>query len=269
MTFDLEYFNIGYLDTLSYKNTFVHRLDPRVKILTSFIFILFVVSFPKYELSGLIPFFFYPVFLLAVGDIPLKAIAKKVIFVSPFAIFIGIFNPLLDTDVILTPFGIPISGGWISFFSIVIKFILTVSTALLLVAVTSFPGICEGLERLRFPRLLVIQLLFLYRYLFVLLEETLRIVRAREARSFGQKGREVKTFIRLISILLLRTVERSERIYQAMLSRGFRGEIRVHKRYSLRFQEIIFLVFSVIIFYVLRNYDIVHLIGTALKRSLL
>src|SRR4030042_2688949 len=98
LTFDLEYFNIGVLDSLSYKNTFVHRLDPRVKILVSFIFIFFVVSFPKYEISGLIPFFIYPVFLLTVGDIPLKAVAKKVLFVSPFAIFIGIFNPLLDTD---------------------------------------------------------------------------------------------------------------------------------------------------------------------------
>ena len=265
MTFDLEYFNIGYLDTLSYKNTLVHRLDPRVKILVSFIFIFFVVSFPKYELAGLIPFFFYPVFLLAVGDIPLKAIAKKVIFISPFAIFIGIFNPLLDTDVILTPFGIPISGGWISFFSIVIKFILTVSTALLLIAVTSFPGICEGLERLKLPRLFIIQLLFLYRYLFVLLEETLRIVRAREARSFGKRGKEIKTFIRLISILLLRTLERSERIYQAMLARGFRGEIRVHKSYNLRLQDIIFGVVSVIMFYILRNYDIVYLVGTNLR----
>ncbi|MFH1702157.1 MAG: cobalt ECF transporter T component CbiQ [Nitrospirota bacterium] len=267
MTFDLEYFNIGYLDTLSYKNTPVHRLDPRVKILVSFIFIFFVVSFPKYELAGLIPFFFYPVFLLAVGDIPLKAIAKKVIFVSPFAIFIGIFNPLLDTDVILTPFGIPISGGWISFFSIVIKFILTVSTALLLVAVTSFPGICEGLERLKFPRLLVIQLLFLYRYLFVLLEETLRILRAREARSFGKKGKEIKTFIRLISILLLRTLERSETIYQAMLSRGFRGEIRVLKKHRLKPQDTLFALTFVILFYVLRNYDIVNFVGETLRRS--
>ena len=265
MTFDLEYFNIGYLDTLSYKNTPVHRLDQRVKILVSFIFIFFVVSFPKYEVAGLMPFFIYPVFLLAVGDIPLKAIVKKVLFVSPFAVFVGIFNPLLDTTVILSPFGIPISGGWISFFSIIIKFILTVSTALLLIAVTSFPGICEGLERLKLPRLFIIQLLFLYRYLFVLLEETLRIVRAREARSFGKRGKEIKTFIRLISILLLRTLERSERIYQAMLSRGFRGEIRVHKSYNLRLQDIIFGVFSVIMFYILRNYDIVYLVGTNLR----
>ncbi len=263
----MEYFNIGYLDTLSYKDTFVHRLDPRIKILVSFIFILFVVSFPKYEIAGLMPFFIYPVFLLTAGDIPLRAIAKKVLFISPFALFIGIFNPLLDTDVILTPFGISVTGGWISFFSIIVKFILTVSTALLLIAVTSFLGICEGLERLKFPRLLVIQLLFLYRYLFVLLEEALRILRAREARSFGKRGKEIKTFIRLISILLVRTVERAERIYQAMLSRGFRGEIRVLKRHSLRPRDILFALLSVMIFYVLRNYDIVSFIGETLRRS--
>src|SRR4030043_1930379 len=121
MTFDLEYFNIGYLDTLSYKDTFVHRLDPRVKLFVSFIFILFVVSFPKYELSGLMPFFIYPVFLLTAGDIPLKAIVKKVLFVSPFAIFIGIFNPLFDTNVVLTVFGISVTGGWISFFLFILN----------------------------------------------------------------------------------------------------------------------------------------------------
>jgi len=266
MTFDLEYFNIGYLDTLSYKNTFVHRLDPRVKILTSFIFILFVVSFPKYELSGLMPFFVYPVFLLTAGDIPLRAIAKKVLFISPFAIFIGIFNPLFDTNVVLTVFGIPVTGGWISFLSIIIKFILTVSTALLLIATTSFPGICEALERLKLPRVFVIQLLFLYRYLFVFLEEALKTIRAREARSFGKRGKEMKTFIKLISVFLIRTVERAEKIYQAMLSRGFRGEIKVLRRYGLRPQDVIFGISSVIIFYVLRNYDVVSIVGETTRK---
>ena len=68
----------------------------------------------------------------------------------------------------------PVSGGWLSFLSILIKFVLTVSTAFLLIAVTSFPGICEALERLKLPKVFVIQLLFLYRYLFVLLEESPR-----------------------------------------------------------------------------------------------
>ncbi len=268
MTFDLEYFNIGYLDTLSYKTTFVHRLDPRIKILVSFTFILFVVSFPKYELSSLLPFFIYPVFLLTAGEIPFRAIAKKVLFISPFAIFIGIFNPLLDTSVIVKPFGVPVTGGWISFFTIILKFILTVSTALLLIAVTSFPGICEALERLRFPKIFVIQLLFLYRYLFVLLQESLRMMRAREARSFGKKGKEMKTFVRLISVLLIRSVDRAERIYQAMVSRGFRGEIRVLKRHRLRFYDILFAIISISMFYLFRNFDIVNFIGNNLNRYL-
>jgi cobalt/nickel transport system permease protein len=267
MTLDTEYFNIGYLDSLSYKDTFVHRLDPRVKLIISFTFIFFVISFPKYELSGLMPFFIYPVFLLAAGEIPLRVIAKKVLFVSPFAIFIGVFNPVFDTNVLLAPFGLPVTGGWISFFSIIVKFILTVSTTLLLIAVTSFPGICEALERLKFPRIFVIQLLFLYRYLFVIFEEALKMLRAREARSFGKRGREIKTFIKLISVLLLRTLERSEKIYQAMLSRGFRGEIKVLKRYKLGPQDIFFAVSSIIIFYAFRNFNIVGFIGETLMRS--
>src|SRR4030043_419149 len=209
MTFDLEYFNIGYLDTLSYKNSFVHRLDPRIKIIVSFIFIPFFFSFPKNKISALMP----------------------------------------------------------SFFSIIIKFILTVSTALLLIAVTSFPGVCEALERLKLPKLFVIQLLFLYRYLFVLLDVSLRMLRAREARSFGKRGKEIKTFIRLISVLLVRSVERAERIYQAMLSRGFRGEIRVLKIHRLRLQDVFFAVFSVIIFYIFRNFNIVSFIGENIRSS--
>ena len=267
MRFDLEFFNIGYLDTLSYKDTFVHRLDPRIKIIVSFIFILFVVSFPKYEVSALMPFFLYPVFLLTAGNIPLKAIAKKIVFVSPFAVFIGIFNPLLDTGVVLSPFGIPVSGGWLSFISIIMKFVLTVSTALLLIAVTSFPGICEALERLKMPKVFVVQLLFLYRYLFVLLEESLRMIRARDARSFGKRGKEMKTFVRLISVLLIRSVERAERIFRAMLSRGFRGEIKVLRRHTLNPYDILFLIVSVTVFYLLRSFHIVNIIGETVGRS--
>ena len=261
MKFETEFFNIGYLDTLSYRDTFVHRLDPRIKITVSFIFILFVVSFPKYELSALIPFFLYPVFLLTVGNIPFNAIAKKILFVSPFAVFIGMFNPLLDTNVLLAPFGIPVTGGWVSFLSILVKFILTVSTALLLIAITSFPGICEALERLKLPKVFVLQLLFLYRYLFVLLDVALRMLRAREARSFGKKGKEIKTFIKLISVLLVRSVERAERIYQAMLSRGFKGEIRVLKRHTLRVPDLLFGVVAVALFYFFRKVDVVNFLG--------
>lgn len=266
MRFDEEFFNLGYLDTLSYKDTFVHRLDPRIKIIVSLIFILFVISFNKYEISGLFPFLLFPVFLLTAGNIPVKAIFKKVLFISPFAIFIGIFNPIIDRQVLIAPFGIPVSGGWLSFFSIIIKFILTVSTALLLIAVTSFPGICEALSRMKMPKLFVIQLLFLYRYIFVLLDVALRMVRARDARAFGNKGKDIKTFIRLISVLLIKSIDRAERVYQAMLARGFNGEIKVLKKYKLGFTDLIFGISSVLLFYIFRNYNISNYFGEIIKR---
>ena len=59
MTFDAQYFDIGRLDRLSYRDTFVHHLDPRVKVIATMLFLFTVISFPKYEVDALVPFFLY------------------------------------------------------------------------------------------------------------------------------------------------------------------------------------------------------------------
>jgi cobalt/nickel transport system permease protein len=92
MTFDEQYFNMGRLDRLSYKDTLVHNLDPRAKVIATMLFLFTVISFPKYEVVALVPFFLFPVLLMTIGEIPVWFIFKKVILVSPFAIFIGIFS---------------------------------------------------------------------------------------------------------------------------------------------------------------------------------
>ncbi|MBE0557107.1 MAG: cobalt ECF transporter T component CbiQ, partial [Proteobacteria bacterium] len=218
MTLDEKYFAIGRLDRLAYGATWVHRLDPRAKVIATLLYLLTVVSLPKYEVAALVPFFLFPVLLMTLGGIPARFILKKVLIVSPFALLIGIFNPLLDTRTAAVIAGVPLSAGLLSFLSILLKFALTVSTTLLLIATTSFPGVCHAFRRLGVPSLFVSQLLFLYRYLFVLLEEAMRIIRARDMRSFGTRGAGMKVFARLIGILFLRTVDRAERIYDAMLS---------------------------------------------------
>jgi cobalt/nickel transport system permease protein len=261
MNFDKEYFNLGFLDTLSYKDTVIHRLDPRTKVIATFAFIVTVVSFPKYEIAGLIPFFLFPALIFSLGDIPVWFILKKVLVVSVFAVFIGIFNPLFDTRVMYTLFGIPVSGGWISFFSILLKFFLTMCSAMLLISTTSFPGICHALRQLRIPEIFISQLLLLYRYIFVLVEETLRMVRARDLRSFGKRGQGMSIFIKLTGTLFIRTIERAERIYHAMLSRGFSGTIHYVKRDRLRKADFICLSLTGVLLVLFRTYDLVHLIG--------
>lgn len=262
-----QYMNIGYLDNLSCRDTFVHRLDTRVKIVVTLMFVILVVSFPKYSLSGLLPFFLYPVFLIAIGEIPSGYIIKKIAVISPFAICIGIFNPLFDREIVLNIWGFGMSGGWVSFLSIIVKFVLTVSTALLLIATSSFAGICESLRRMRFPDVFVVQLYFLYRYLFVLLEEGYRMVRARESRSFGKRGYGFRPFISLLSVLLMRTVQRAERIYGAMMARGYGGKMAVTKKFNIRFSDIVFGLIFVSIFLLLRMVDIPGIIGRFLTEG--
>ena len=240
MSFDIQYYNIGFLDQLSYKSTFVHRLDPRVKLCVTLLFLLTVISFSKYEIFALLPFFLFPVLLMTLGEIPFMFIFKKVLLVSPFAVFIGIFNPLLDSGQISIVNGYTISAGWLSFISILLKFTLTVSTALLLVATTSFPGVCHALRQLGLPSIFVSQLFFLYRYIFVLMEETVRIVRARNMRSFGDRGKGIKIFVRIAGTLFLRTVQRAERVYNAMLSRGFQGDMPALKHFQFKTGDMIF-----------------------------
>jgi cobalt/nickel transport system permease protein len=261
LNFDKEYFNIGYMDSLAYKNTFVHRLDPRIKLVTTMVFIIMVVSFPKYELSKLVPFFMFPVFLAAAGEIPLKFILKKLLVVSPFVLFVAIFNPLMDTAPMYNIYEFKISGGWVSCISIMIRFVLTISAALLLVATTSFPGVCRALERLYVPKVFVVQLFFLYRYLFVLAEETMRIVRAINMRTFGRKKYGLKIFVSTIGLLFMKTVERSERVYHCMCSRGFNGEIRLLKRDQTGFKDIVFAVISITVFIIFRRYNIAKMLG--------
>ncbi len=265
--FDSEYFNLGYLDTLSYRDTAIHRLDPRAKLLATLLFIVTVVSFPKYEIAGLLPFFLFPVLLFALADIPVRFIMKKVLLVSSFAFFIGIFNPAIDRRIVSSFFGVPVSGGWISFLSIMMKFLLTITSALLLIATTSFPGICHALQKLGMPEVFVSQLLFLYRYLFVLTEETMRLVRARDMRSFGKKGTGMRSFAHLIGTLFLRTVERAERIYQAMLSRGFSGRLHSVRPYRFSGADAAFLLSTAAALYLFRAHDVVGAVGRLSMRA--
>jgi cobalt/nickel transport system permease protein len=261
---DRHFFDIGYMDTLSSQQTPVHRLDPRAKLLTTLVFIVMVVSFGKYEISALIPFFIYPVVLCAIGNVPPAYLLKKLVLVSPFAILLGIFNPLLDRDIMIRLAGIQVSGGWVSFASILIRFVLTVGVALTLIAVTGFNAVCMALEKLGAPKVFVVQLLFLHRYMFVLVDEAARIFRARALRSFGGEGTGIKSYGSLAGQLLLRTLDRAQRIYLAMSCRGFEGQIRIMRPLRFGPREIGFIFGWSAIFFLMRFYNLPVLIGRAM-----
>lgn len=262
---DTALVSIGGLNELASQDTWVHRLDPRAKLITTLLFIVAVVSFDKYAVSALLPLVLYPVALAAVGNIPAGAITRKLLIAAPFAVLIGIFNPFFDRQVLLHIGGLPVSGGVISFTSILLRFILTVSAALLLIAVTGFESVCLALERLKVPRAFVVQLLFLYRYLFVLLEEGLRIRRAYALRAGDTRGVAIRHYGSLSGQLLLRTLDRAQRIHQAMLCRGFDGRVRLAR--SLRFasRDLVFILAWGLYFLLARRYNLPVLMGVMVE----
>lgn len=256
------FLDLGYMDTLSGLDTTIHRIDPRAKLLTTLIFIITVISFAKYEISPLVPFFLYPAVMISLGELPVYYLLRKILIVIPFAVMIGIFNPLIDREILMRIGPLSISGGWISFCSIMIKFTLTAGSVLVLIACTGFNAVCMALEKMGTPRIFAVQLLFLYRYIFVLIVETSRMANARSLRSFDGKGKGIKVFGYLLGHLLLRTVDRAQRIHLAMLCRGFDGEIRVNRRLEAGLREVIFTVAWSSFFIAMRFYNIPLIAGS-------
>jgi cobalt/nickel transport system permease protein len=261
---DSAFFDIGTLDTLACRDSAVHRLDPRAKLVTTLVFILVVVSFGRYEVSALLPFGLFPLSLILLAELPTGYLLKKLLLAAPFALCVGAFNPFFDRQVLLQFGPLELSGGWVSFASILLRFTLTVLAALVLIATTSFTGVCRALERLGAPRVFSLQLLFLYRYLFVLIDEAQRLVRARALRSFGGRGLGMQVFGHLAGQLLLRTLDRAQRLHLAMLCRGFDGEVRQLRPLRIGRQEVVFTLGWSAAFVALRLYNLPQLLGRLL-----
>lgn len=239
----------------------MHRRDPRAKVITTAVFIVCVVSFGRYEITALLPFVVFPVAVAAQADLPFGFLARILLVVSPFALLIGAFNPRFDQEVLVDIGGFGVSGGWLSYLSILLRFLLTASAALVLTATTSFNGVCLGLQKLRVPDVFVTQLLLLYRYMFVLGEEARRMGQARRLRSVRRRGMGLRVYAQMLGQLLLRTYGRAQRIYLAMKCRGFDGEIRIARTLRFSSGDLLFMVGWSVAFVLFRVVNIPGLIG--------
>lgn len=249
---DTAIMNIGQLDTLARADSPVHRLDPRAKLLATVVFIVTVMSFNKYRISALVPFTLFPILTIVLGNLPSRDLLKRLLWIAPFAVLIGVFNPLLDRQPILSIGPLTISGGWVSFASILLRFCLTVLAAFILVASTGFNTICLSLEKLGVPNIFVVQLQFLYRYAFVLAEEVLRMLRGWQLRAPLRKAMTLSTFSTFLGSLFLRTTSRSQRIYRAMCCRGFDGTLHPSRPLHWKTRDTLFVLVCCSLFILFR-----------------
>lgn len=131
--------------------------------------------------------------------------------------------------------------GMVRFLSIVIRTLVAVQAGILLTATTPFPDLTWAMCSLSVPRPLVAVIAFMYRYIMVLADEALRLVRARASRSPEIPGKTKPSIVwrgqvtgSMIGSLFLRSLDRSERVYGAMASRGYDGEMRTFSTFQMR-----------------------------------
>lgn len=261
------------------QDQWMNRIHPLVKFLLTLMYIVTVVSFDKYQLAGICSMAVYPLVIFLLGDISFREALHRLRIVLPVVCIVGIFNPFFDREVVtylgvpaflgellhLTPgdagYVIGISGGVLSMLSLMMKGILTVLASYLLIVTTTIEKICYAMRLLHIPKVIVTQIMLIYRYVTVLLRETGRVIQAYELRAPGQRGIRMDAWGSLVGMLLLRSMDRADDVYASMCLRGFCGEFPAEAKMKMRGRDLAFLGAWAVLFVVFRLFPVFQIVG--------
>jgi cobalt/nickel transport system permease protein len=214
-------------------------MDARVKVIFTLAFVLFLSLTPFNTWPAYILFLALIISVTLFSRLGLEFVLRRSLLALPFVlaasplIFIGqpphVTLPLFQ--------GIQLTyslEGVGRFASIALKSWISIQATILLAATTRFPDLLIALQQLRVPKLFIAIFGLMWRYLFVISEEVARMLRARTSRSAVVPGSQhgggtvfwrARTTGGMAGSLFLRSLERSDRVYAAMLSRGYTGEL--------------------------------------------
>jgi cobalt/nickel transport system permease protein len=223
------------------KGGFLQRRDPRAKLL-AFVALIIATGLSRdwMVLAGL-----YALVLVAavVSSVDMGLFVKRVwlgmglfsaVVILPSIFFIGhreLFHvPLGAFDLTVHRDGLVAAGIF------VLRVSTSVSLAVLLILTTKWADILKSLRVLRVPNVLVLVLAMTYRYIFLVLHTANAMFLARKSRIVATtSGREQRWWVvSSMGVLMNRSLRMSEEVYQAMLARGFQGEMRTIDSYRMR-----------------------------------
>jgi len=211
----------------------LHRMQPEVKIAATVAFVVAVVATPREAIWAFGVHALVIAGLLVAGRIPPGFLARRLLVALPFVLF-AVFLPFLGGGERIDALGVSLSraGLWAAW-NILAKALLGASASIVLAATTQVPEILVGLTRLRVPRIFVSIMGFMVRYLDVVIGELGRMRVALRSRGYAPRRlRDARPLAATLGTLFVRSYERGERVYLAMLSRGFTGTMPVTDRAS-------------------------------------
>jgi cobalt/nickel transport system permease protein len=203
----------------------IHRLDPRAKIVGLAGITVIAVSTPLRAWPAFAACALALAAVAAVAHVGPRTVWSRVKVILPLVLFVGAFVPFVRGGPAVQAGPLALSeAGLATFVLVSAKATIGAVGAVLLGATTGFPDILHGLERMRAPRLLIVIAGFLYRYVFVIADEARRTRTALMARAYRPRHLgQVAALGRMVTTLVLRGYERGERVYIAMLARGYAG----------------------------------------------
>lgn len=228
-----------YLDKYSDRDSILHNLDPRTKMLCFFLAVIAVVSEPRGDLTGF-PFYYFLSFMLAaVSRIPFVFIAKRCLIASPFIVMAAGILPL--SHLISGGAGISQEIMAARSVSILLKAFAAIILLTLLTSTDRFHRLLSGMRKLKFPPVFGILSALMYRYIFILNDEMLRTSRARKSRTSGKiRSNRFLVYGHQAALIFLRGMKRARDVYNAMLSRGFSGEFPEYDEIKFKFRDAMF-----------------------------
>ncbi|MDR7278971.1 cobalt ECF transporter T component CbiQ [Catenuloplanes atrovinosus] len=204
----------------------VHRLAPEVKIAATVAVTIAIVATPREAFWAFGVYALIVAVLAGIARIPAGWLARRSLVEVPF-VLLAVLLPFAGAGERIEWWGLHLSvDGLYGGFNLLVKGTLGVLVALILAGTTSTRDIIAGLDRLRCPAVLTQIATFMLRYLDVLIDEARRMRIARLAR--GDDPRflwQLRGFATGVGALFLRAFERGERVYLAMLSRGYTGAL--------------------------------------------
>jgi len=226
------------LERWSRGSSALHRLDPRAKAVALLVFLVALATAHR----G-VPLLFGGFLILLIAGLvcarlPLWGMFARAGLVLPFTLLFALISWAA---------GDPARG-----LSLVAKSYLSALAVLLVVATTPLPSLLGAFERSGVPRFLLMVVQFLYRYLFVIVEEGQHMraaagARGASARQWMPGGARFRAAGGALAVLLARSYNRAGHIHQAMLARGFQGHFQTLEAVPVRSSDVIFTVAASIV----------------------
>jgi len=234
-------------------NSLLHHFDPRLKLAIMLLFIATVVITSSDKRLLFLLYTAIVLTLALMSQVPLVHLFGKLVKLYPMIFFISVFVPFFPAQQDVSHrFGfITIyEQGLEKFLLINIKAVLAIFMSLLITTTTDLMLLLKGMESLKIPKLVISIVSFMYRFIFLLIDEVERMILAYQSRYFklSLKNR-IKTFANMIGVLFIRTYERGERIYLAMESRGFKGEVHTYTDLNWKRSDSVALTVFLLILY--------------------